>query len=72
MLAGDTQYWFGDALLIAGVYEEGRDIARIYLPRRGDDYGSSGDSSSGNEKDSGKNNHGHRDYGYVNTNAPYQ
>ncbi len=33
LLAGDTQYWFGDALLVAGVYEEGVDTARVYLPR---------------------------------------
>ncbi len=51
LLAGDTQYWFGDALLIAGVYEEGNDTARVYLPRA--------------DKDE-------EDFGYVNTNAPYQ
>lgn len=31
---GDTQYWLGDALLVAGVYEAGVDTARVYLPRR--------------------------------------
>ncbi|KAF6824492.1 neutral alpha-glucosidase ab precursor [Colletotrichum plurivorum] len=38
---GDTQYWFGDALLIGGVYEPGKDSARVYLPRKGDgsDFG---------------------------------
>ncbi|KAI5863805.1 glycoside hydrolase family 31 protein [Durotheca rogersii] len=29
---GDTQYWFGDALLVAGVYEPGASSARVYLP----------------------------------------
>jgi Glycosyl hydrolases family 31 len=29
---GDTQYWFGDALLIGGVYEAGKTTARVYLP----------------------------------------
>jgi hypothetical protein len=33
LLAGDTQYWFGDALLVAGVYEPGADAATVYLPR---------------------------------------
>jgi hypothetical protein len=33
----DTQYWFGDALLIAGVYEPGKTSARVYLPKKGDD-----------------------------------
>ncbi|KAJ9131013.1 Family 31 glycosyl hydrolase [Pleurostoma richardsiae] len=32
IMAGDTQYWFGDALLISGVYEPGRSTARVYLP----------------------------------------
>ncbi|KAI0167565.1 family 31 glycosyl hydrolase [Pestalotiopsis sp. NC0098] len=36
---GDTQYWFGDALLIAGVYEPGVSSARVYLPGRSDDPG---------------------------------
>ena len=35
LFAGDTQYWLGDALLIAGVYEPGVDSARVYLPTRG-------------------------------------
>lgn len=32
--AGDTQYWFGDALLVGGkgIYEPGEDMARVYLP----------------------------------------
>ncbi|KAI0382485.1 glycoside hydrolase family 31 protein [Hypomontagnella monticulosa] len=29
---GDTQYWFGDALLIGGVYEPSASSARVYLP----------------------------------------
>ncbi|KAK1838320.1 neutral alpha-glucosidase ab precursor [Colletotrichum chrysophilum] len=33
--AGDTQYWFGDTLLIGGVYEPGADSARVYLPKKG-------------------------------------
>ncbi|CAK7246382.1 MAG: hypothetical protein STHCBS139747_008012 [Sporothrix thermara] len=32
MLAGDTQFWFGDALLIGGVYAPGESTARMYLP----------------------------------------
>ncbi|KAK3937029.1 family 31 glycosyl hydrolase [Diplogelasinospora grovesii] len=34
----DTQYWFGDALMIAGVYEPGKTSAEVYLPKaeRGD------------------------------------
>jgi len=37
LLAGDTQYWFGGALLVAGVYDEGRTSARVYLPKHGGD-----------------------------------
>ncbi|KAI1770950.1 glycoside hydrolase family 31 protein [Hypoxylon cercidicola] len=37
LLKGDTQYWFGDALLVAGVYEPGVSSARVYLPTRGAD-----------------------------------
>ncbi|KIX07420.1 uncharacterized protein Z518_02073 [Rhinocladiella mackenziei CBS 650.93] len=41
--AGDEQYWFGDTLLIGGVYEPGVATARVYLPRapseEGFDYG---------------------------------
>ncbi|KAI1326259.1 glycoside hydrolase family 31 protein [Xylariaceae sp. FL0255] len=36
---GDTQYWFGDALLVAGVYEPGASTAKVYLPNKGDDFG---------------------------------
>jgi hypothetical protein len=30
----DTQYWFGDALLVAGVYEPDKTSARVYLPTK--------------------------------------
>ncbi|ORY67109.1 family 31 glycosyl hydrolase [Pseudomassariella vexata] len=39
VLKGDTQYWFGDALMIAGVYEPGITSARVYLPGRSGDVG---------------------------------
>lgn len=39
LLKGDTQYWFGDALMIAGVYEPGVSSARVYLPRRDGNFG---------------------------------
>jgi hypothetical protein len=29
---GETQYWLGDAVLVGGVYEEGGEVARMYLP----------------------------------------
>lgn len=32
IMAGDTQYWLGDALLVAGVFEPGQDSVRVYLP----------------------------------------
>lgn len=31
---GDSQHWFGDALLIAGVYEPGKTSALVYLPKK--------------------------------------
>ncbi|KAK8066413.1 Neutral alpha-glucosidase C [Apiospora hydei] len=37
LLKGDSQYWFGDAMLVAGVYEPGVSSARVYLPRKNDD-----------------------------------
>ena len=43
LLKSDTQYWLGDALLIAGVYEPGVETARVYLPARG----GSGDNDPG-------------------------
>ncbi|KAH6853129.1 glycoside hydrolase family 31 protein [Chaetomium sp. MPI-CAGE-AT-0009] len=33
---GETQYWFGDALLVGGVYEPGASKGRMYLPRDAD------------------------------------
>lgn len=38
---GEEQYWFGDTLLVGGVYQPGVDKARVYLPRSFDgfDYG---------------------------------
>lgn len=39
-LTGDQeQFWMGDCLLIGGVFEEGAEKARMYLPKKGDDYG---------------------------------
>jgi alpha-glucosidase (family GH31 glycosyl hydrolase) len=32
VMAGDTQYWLGDALLVAGAYEPGQDHVDVYLP----------------------------------------
>lgn len=37
IMDGETQYWFGDALLVGGVYEPGLNTARVYLPRASDD-----------------------------------
>lgn len=34
---GEEQYWFGDTLLIGGVYEPGVAQAEMYLPRKHDD-----------------------------------
>ncbi|KAI1372193.1 glycoside hydrolase family 31 protein [Hypoxylon crocopeplum] len=40
LFKGDTQYWFGDSLLVAGVYEPGVSSARVYLPdKSGNDQG---------------------------------
>jgi hypothetical protein len=39
LLKGETQYWFGDALLIAGIYEPGVSSSRVYLPKRDGDAG---------------------------------
>lgn len=36
LLSGETQYWLGESLLIGGVYEPGKTIARMYLPRKGE------------------------------------
>lgn len=35
----DSQYWFGDALMIAGIYEPGASTARVYLPGHSTDPG---------------------------------
>ncbi|KAI1210174.1 glycoside hydrolase family 31 protein [Annulohypoxylon truncatum] len=32
IMKGETQYWFGDSLLISGVYEPGVETAKVYLP----------------------------------------
>jgi alpha-glucosidase (family GH31 glycosyl hydrolase) len=40
--AGDEQFWFGETILVGGVYQPGVTAARIYLPRRAEgrfDYG---------------------------------
>lgn len=58
LLKGDTQYWFGDALLVAGVYEPGVSSARVYLPTRG----TSDDDNNNNDGDAG----------FLNLSAPYQ
>ncbi|KAK5108819.1 hypothetical protein LTR62_007793 [Meristemomyces frigidus] len=31
---GETQYWLGDTLLVAGVFEPGAQTATVYLPRK--------------------------------------
>lgn len=40
---GEEQFWFGDSLLVGGVYEPGVTSAKVYLPRKSDgngfDYG---------------------------------
>ncbi|KAK4942598.1 hypothetical protein LTR10_017727 [Elasticomyces elasticus] len=35
---GEEQYWFGDTLLVGGVYQPGVDRARVYLPRSSDGF----------------------------------
>lgn len=34
---GEEQYWFGDTILVGGVYEPGVKQARLYLPRKAED-----------------------------------
>ncbi|KAK5079468.1 hypothetical protein LTR70_009423 [Exophiala xenobiotica] len=34
---GEEQYWFGDTLLVGGVYEPGASEAQVYLPRKAGD-----------------------------------
>lgn len=36
VMAGDTQYWLGDALLVAGVFEPGQKNVSVYLPSSND------------------------------------
>lgn len=36
VMAGDTQYWLGDALLVAGVFEPGQKHVQVYLPSTDD------------------------------------
>lgn len=36
-MAGEEQYWLGDTLLVGGVYEEGKSVAKMYLPTKGAD-----------------------------------
>jgi alpha-glucosidase (family GH31 glycosyl hydrolase) len=35
VMAGETQYWLGDTILVGGVYEPGKTTARMYLPTSG-------------------------------------
>ncbi|KAH8173601.1 glycosyl hydrolases family 31 domain-containing protein [Sarocladium implicatum] len=37
IMDGETQYWFGDALLVGGVYEPGSNRAKMYLPKAAED-----------------------------------
>lgn len=39
VMAGETQYLLGDSLVIGGVYEPGETMARMYLPKRENNYG---------------------------------
>lgn len=32
--SGDEQYWFGETILVGGVYESGVNVAKMYLPRK--------------------------------------
>ncbi|KAH7253198.1 glycosyl hydrolases family 31-domain-containing protein [Fusarium solani] len=36
IMDGETQYWFGDCLLIGGVFEPGASKAQVYLPKASD------------------------------------
>ncbi|KAB5575352.1 glycosyl hydrolases family 31-domain-containing protein, partial [Coniochaeta sp. 2T2.1] len=55
---GDAQYWFGDALLVAGVYEPGKTSASVYLPKK--------------KKMSEQDHDTDTEAGFLNVNAPYQ
>ena len=35
VMAGETQYWLGNTILVGGVYEPGNTTARMYLPTSG-------------------------------------
>ncbi|KAJ5122623.1 hypothetical protein N7526_009560 [Penicillium atrosanguineum] len=35
--AGDEQFWFGDSILVGGVYKAGVTVANVYLPRKTSD-----------------------------------
>ncbi|KAK3346847.1 family 31 glycosyl hydrolase [Lasiosphaeria hispida] len=37
IMAGDTQYWLGDTLLVSGVYEPGKTSVDVYLPKSDND-----------------------------------
>jgi hypothetical protein len=66
LLKGEKQYWLGDALLIGGVYESGKNTARMYLPRSAyrDPILSLAAPSSDTEPTP--------EEGYINLNSPYQ
>ncbi|KAL4940561.1 hypothetical protein BDV06DRAFT_224004 [Aspergillus oleicola] len=34
---GEEQFWFGETIMICGVYEPGVDVAKVYLPRKAND-----------------------------------
>ncbi|KAH7413524.1 neutral alpha-glucosidase, partial [Cadophora sp. MPI-SDFR-AT-0126] len=38
VMAGETQYWLGDTIMVGGVYEPGNTTARMYLPKTDDGY----------------------------------
>lgn len=38
VMAGETQYWLGDTIMVGGVYEPGNTIARMYLPENEHGY----------------------------------
>ncbi len=35
-MKGETQYWLGDTIMVGGVYEPGKTMARMYFPSTGD------------------------------------
>ncbi|PVH76098.1 glycoside hydrolase family 31 protein [Cadophora sp. DSE1049] len=38
VMAGETQYWLGDTIMVGGVYEPGDTTARMYLPKNEHGY----------------------------------